>query len=226
MDMDQIRSQLTRYEQKEKDVEKLIQANENELKLVHSECQDKQGLIEALRGQVKEANQRLAQADQAKTSLSVEHEQALAKLKRDNGELKAELNNVRNELNILNDKRLVGELEQSEQVHEMERLKRLVLDKERTIETTRDELATVREQLDKFRLERESEVEGRKQSESLVAELNRHLDDAKASYRTLEADNQKLVQLNQGYMDKISELKDDIEGESFGGERWFPFSFS
>lgn len=65
MDIENQKSVISRFEQKERDVEKLVQANENELKLTRSDAEEKQRLVEELRTQLKELNQQVNTINQA-----------------------------------------------------------------------------------------------------------------------------------------------------------------
>ncbi len=65
MDIENQKSVISRFEQKERDVEKLVQANENELKLTRSDAEEKQRLVEELRTQLKELSQQVNTINQA-----------------------------------------------------------------------------------------------------------------------------------------------------------------
>ena len=65
MDIENQKSVISRFEQKERDVEKLMQANENELKLTRSDAEEKQRLVEELRTQLKELSQQVNTINQA-----------------------------------------------------------------------------------------------------------------------------------------------------------------
>lgn len=60
---------LTRFETKESDVEKLIQANLNELKLTRSDNEQKQRLVDDLKMQLKQLKDQMQQADRQQGSL-------------------------------------------------------------------------------------------------------------------------------------------------------------
>lgn len=63
------KSLLTRFETKESDVEKLIQANVNELKLTRSDNEEKQRLIDSLKVQLKDVRDELQQTYEQQGSL-------------------------------------------------------------------------------------------------------------------------------------------------------------
>ncbi len=59
IDNEDKKSLLSRFEKKEKEFEKLIQQNENELKLTRSDCDEKQELVNDLRKQLNDLKTRL-----------------------------------------------------------------------------------------------------------------------------------------------------------------------
>ena len=59
---------MSRFEKRERDVEKLIQANENELKLTRSDCAEKQRQVEQFKSQLDEMKKKMASVSQAQES--------------------------------------------------------------------------------------------------------------------------------------------------------------
>lgn len=65
VDIENLKSALSRFEKREQDVEKLIQANENELKLARSDCEEKQRAIDDLKIQLIDVNKNIVSLNEA-----------------------------------------------------------------------------------------------------------------------------------------------------------------
>lgn len=215
-------------------MEKLIQANENELKLTRIDAEEKQRMVEELRTQLQEINARIGDINTAQESskgtvllLSIvsicilffllpldEFESQLSTLTRDYAESKKEIVTLTEELRKYKDTAFELETERDRYAHESERHAKAAEEREKAVEKAVAEMATVKEQFADYKKRAEVELESTKQNVTALDGLSVELERSRGLTRQIESENGQLREGNRALAAKVEELQEDIEGKS------------
>ncbi|KAJ6219103.1 hypothetical protein RDWZM_004915 [Blomia tropicalis] len=212
VDIENQKSSIGRFESKERDIEKLIQANENELKLTRSDAEEKQRLVDELRTQVKELNQQIGSISKAKEMSKDEYETQLSKVTREYNETKKEIAKLNEEVRKYKDTCFEIETERDRFQREAERQQKIAEEREKLVEKVHVEMADTKEKFQDERTKFEVELESRKQTSLVIDDLKVELERMKAQCRQMETENGSLKEENRILGTKVDELQEDIEG--------------
>ncbi|XP_075678945.1 uncharacterized protein LOC113790911 isoform X3 [Dermatophagoides pteronyssinus] len=206
------KSLLTRFETKESDVEKLIQANVNELKLTRSDNEEKQRLIDSLKVQLKDVRDELQQTYEQQGSLKGELETRFTKSQKELAESKQKIVTLNEELSRLKNVSNEIENERNGFHNEIERLKCSCREHQSTIEKLDEQLNESKRKFDDYRNSVENQLlDSQRQDSEIISSLRLDLDESRKHCQTLDSENRLLREENASLAAKVRELQEDIE---------------
>ncbi|KAH7641035.1 cap-gly domain-containing linker protein 1-like [Dermatophagoides farinae] len=206
------KSLLTRFETKESDVEKLIQANLNELKLTRSDNEQKQRLVDDLKMQLKQLKDQMQQADRQQGSLKDELESQFMKSQKELAESRQKIVSLNDELSRLKNVLIEIENERDGYRNEIERLERSCCEHQLKIERLDEQLVESSRQFDDYRTRVENQFDSQRQNSTIISSLRTDLDGSNRKCQTLDDENRLLRGENASLASKVRELQEDIEG--------------
>ncbi|XP_075589369.1 uncharacterized protein LOC124496137 isoform X3 [Dermatophagoides farinae] len=205
------KSLLTRFETKESDVEKLIQANLNELKLTRSDNEQKQRLVDDLKMQLKQLKDQMQQADRQQGSLKDELESQFMKSQKELAESRQKIVSLNDELSRLKNVLIEIENERDGYRNEIERLERSCCEHQLKIERLDEQLVESSRQFDDYRTRVENQFDSQRQNSTIISSLRTDLDGSNRKCQTLDDENRLLRGENASLASKVRELQEDIE---------------
>lgn len=229
MEIENQKSQLTRFEVKESDIEKLVQANENELRLTRSDNEEKQRQIDNLRQQLQESKIKLSEALANQNEMKGLHmafkffyipflkflDSLATKVNKANKDLaeskqklvsqNAEVLRLTNNINEL-------ETERNNSNAEIRRLQLICDEHQSRADTLAEQLAESVRKFDDYKMRSQTELELHRTDSNLVNDLSINLDESRMKLISLQNENISLREEHSMLNRKVQELQDDIEG--------------
>lgn len=213
MDNENQASVLSRYEQKERDVEKRIQANENELKLTRLDGDEKRRVIDELRGQVRQLTEHIEKLMATKETARVANEAEVTRLTREYNETRKEMTSAQQELDRWRQRAEQLEAQGEQHRRELHGYREMIAERDKKLEDKFGEMSQVREEFESEKRKLEGRLEATKATGVAIQDLATELQRAQAIIKQKEELNDRLVEENQSSLAKIDQLQEDIEGK-------------
>lgn len=203
---------MSRYEQKERDVEKRIQANENELKLTRLDAEEKQRVIDELRTQVRQLGEHIEKLMSTKETARTTFEADVARLTKEFNDSKKEVATAQQELARWQQRAQQLEAEGEQHRREVEDYRRMITERDQKLEAKFGEIGQAREEFENQRRQLEAKLEASKATGVAIEDLAGELQRAQTALKDRDETNGRLAEENQACRAKIDQLQEDIEG--------------